>query len=1344
MGLLPTIQRGWVTIDSDIFFWNYETGGDLAYYEGLAEVVLTVGLVAPKPGVFQPHIKFLLVVCTASEIVVLGVTFESEGDDQYALMHLQPNPLFAISSDGVNVVQVRGTPEGRIFLAGANGHLYELQYQSYLSWFGKRCKLVNQSSSYFSFLVPSVITANNPRSTMMTDFSIASILGLPTTKPSTPPTLPSKLIQQPTSPLQLHIDGLMRLQQILQLARPTETSPSTPTSTKTPSRKRNRDPCSTPTAAKRTKRVDSSTSSGSSSPSDSLTGSPSDTVSFNTPFLTSYQTHSPTTTPYHLSASYLNLPRGGKFKHRRSKFTSSQIDVLLMEFEKHPYLTATRRRDIAQSTDMPERSVQIWFSNRRMTLRFGENDPIVQVEYDNTRQTLYTRSDNGNICMYDLGADGQGIGSVCSISQDSVLSEAIRVANNPHGIDSSNFKPIVSICPIKKTESANLALLGVTSSGVRLYFSVSAATLGGRYSSLSLSHIRMPPGFSPNGPPQRPLNVHMADMTRGTVQMCMSQNDSIDVVWSVSPDTFGISSQLCEATITTAIEGRVWALEEAPEPFSFEARVAGSRTYPPTIVCQHVQPARRTVLLTSQGTFILTNLRPVDQLLHLLEASGGADTEPIASFFKLHREKEACATALILACNPVTTDPLVASCAARAFFRYGGEASLRGGCLATSTSGHNELSQSLGGAVVPNEAVYSGKHAGICLYFARLLAPLWDGKLVEESTTPDKQLISRFTCDDLAWFTEQLTGLKGFLDEYAPFSHSDLTDSPCRTSRTTSKVQAEAFERNSVLQLRLLVQYSVEALELWRELCEYQFHLIAERLPTEIKEDLCRATFRDLVVGGKQITVALINALMERYFGDTNLTDALCARLREICPNLYGAADLKTTKANELLQSAKHQTNKTEQNSMLQKSLELYKQVTVNIDLSGICNQYASVCFYEGIVELCLATAENQDNQNLALHLTHTGEDQGEQLLVARRHCYLPVTNTLNNLLAMSQGASGVQNSAGVKISSAAEAERQLTEMLHYCYSSTDEVFHVFLYEWLIGNGLISRLLEVKSSFLEPFLRRTARQPDNLQILDIMWKYYEKERNYSAAARILAKLADRDTDKFTLWDRVDYISRAILCAKACSTTLNNDGEFLHELEDKMDVAQLQLSIYSALEQLTENNPGVSTALKSLNSLVDISTLYSEYAEKFELAECQLAIVHCAGHHDPMLVQKLWRELLNQELTSGAHLPMVSMMNNLRSKIETLGRTYQSSEKFFPLQFLVQQLEVIACKGGWGEGWVVETLLSIPVSYPALHSTYSSLIQLKLPCWNQLGQPYHLHIAIKQPIRTRHLGHVTGY
>ena len=89
----------------------------------------------------------------------------------------------------------------------------------------------------------------------------------------------------------------------------------------------------------------------------------------------------------------------------------------------------------------------------------------------------------------------------------------------------------------------------------------------------------------------------------------------------------------------------------------------------------------------------------------------------------------------------------------------------------------------------------------------------------------------------------------------------------------------------------------------------------------------------------------------------------------------------------------------------------------------------------------------------------------------------------------------------------------------------------------------------------------------------------------------------------------------------------------------MDVAQLQLNIYSSLEQMT-SNPAAQAALSDLNRLIDISTLYSDYAEKFNLAESQLAIIHCAGHHDPLLVQKLWRELLSQEINSTQHLPQV--------------------------------------------------------------------------------------------------------
>ncbi|GCB80930.1 hypothetical protein scyTo_0022731, partial [Scyliorhinus torazame] len=49
--------------------------GDLAYFDGLSETILSVGLVKPRTGIFQPHIRQLLVLTTPVDIVILGVSF---------------------------------------------------------------------------------------------------------------------------------------------------------------------------------------------------------------------------------------------------------------------------------------------------------------------------------------------------------------------------------------------------------------------------------------------------------------------------------------------------------------------------------------------------------------------------------------------------------------------------------------------------------------------------------------------------------------------------------------------------------------------------------------------------------------------------------------------------------------------------------------------------------------------------------------------------------------------------------------------------------------------------------------------------------------------------------------------------------------------------------------------------------------------------------------------------------------------------------------------------------------------------------------------------------------------
>lgn len=51
---------------------------DLAYFDGLNEVILTAALITPMSGVFQQHIEYLLCLTTAVEITILGVSFTGQ------------------------------------------------------------------------------------------------------------------------------------------------------------------------------------------------------------------------------------------------------------------------------------------------------------------------------------------------------------------------------------------------------------------------------------------------------------------------------------------------------------------------------------------------------------------------------------------------------------------------------------------------------------------------------------------------------------------------------------------------------------------------------------------------------------------------------------------------------------------------------------------------------------------------------------------------------------------------------------------------------------------------------------------------------------------------------------------------------------------------------------------------------------------------------------------------------------------------------------------------------------------------------------------------------------------
>jgi len=146
-GLLPGIRRAWASIDNSLFLWRYDKSGDVPVeYCGEEQAICAVGLVRPRPGVFLEAIQHIIVLCTTTEIVLLGVCptrrhalASRDGSDDIAL---QPLPMYTVPSDNVIMTSVATTAAGRIFLGGADGHLYELQYNAADGWGRKRCQKV--------------------------------------------------------------------------------------------------------------------------------------------------------------------------------------------------------------------------------------------------------------------------------------------------------------------------------------------------------------------------------------------------------------------------------------------------------------------------------------------------------------------------------------------------------------------------------------------------------------------------------------------------------------------------------------------------------------------------------------------------------------------------------------------------------------------------------------------------------------------------------------------------------------------------------------------------------------------------------------------------------------------------------------------------------------------------------------------------------------------------------------------------------------------------------------------------------------------------------------------------
>lgn len=157
-----------------------------------------------------------------------------------------------------------------------------------------------------------------------------------------------------------------------------------------------------------------------------------------------------------------------------------------------------------------------------------------------------------------------------------------------------------------------------------------------------------------------------------------------------------------------------------------------------------------------------------------------------------------------------------------------------------------------------------------------------------------------------------------------------------------------------------------------------------------------------------------------------------------------------------------------------------------------------------------------------------------------------------------------------------------------------------------------------------------------------------------------------------LRDRLTYLARALMCMRSDKVGYAPYlGVFLRELEDKLEVAKVQERVLDAVVILKGRHIDAEMAEQLLNGkLFEITQLYEDFADKFELWECKLAIINCAGYSDTLLIENIWSNIIQNELHKAGAYGNDKLIHIL-VKIKGLVKIYKGSGSCVPLgRFIV--------------------------------------------------------------------------
>ncbi|KAJ8119698.1 hypothetical protein ONZ43_g3411 [Nemania bipapillata] len=884
---------------------------------------------------------------------------------------------------------------------------------------------------------------------------------------------------------------------------------------------------------------------------------------------------------------------------------------------------------------------------------------IVDLVIDDSRNLLYTLSNESTVRTFYMEAPNK-LTRVIEKTKNDFLRDIAHVMSVSSPLLAERMK-IVSISPVSATEDNKVHLMALTNTGCRLFMSATNASSymlsasGRAPQSMQLQSIKFPPPdatqrrfrvdpFNGSGETIHIKSESLWESRRGIRFppgyffdfVSKANRTDIDVLFISAPDSGRIKNSgrqrltYYEQANWVEINGKAEDIGLITRPFAATNQPLG---FGNELAVQFDNPSgSEFAILTNTGVHIIRRRRLIDIFASVIRTSAGEEglkTE-MNKFQNSYGRLETITAALAVACRQGdpgqfgtgrgAIDQSTLDRAKQVFINFGGKPM---------------LPEPDGQAATVEMVKPSTRHGAIALYLSRLIRSVWKSKVISISANNAGVIVVDSTIPQpkLREVQDGVIALRGFLNDNRSFIQGLSGPSDLRQAATKQEELSLQGEHQAMHAVEVLMTDIAEGISFVMTLFEERVTDIYTRLDEISQQGLRDLTYERLFsqTPGKQLAKVLVKAIVNRNIENGSNVETVADALRRKCGSFCSADDVVIFKAQEQLKRASEPAlNPNVSRTLLHDSLKHFERVALSLsqaNLESAIDQYIQLRYYAGAIQLCLTVADARDRGKSALYWVNDGKparDPRAKFFDQRKSCYNLIYQVLLDLDAsLSREPEMVDSKPTLIATKRAEAYDVVS-------GSTDEVFHVDLYDWYIEQGWTERLLGIESPYVTTYLRRLASQ--DVAHAELLCRFYTMRSMYFNAAKVQSELAQSDFT-LTIKERLNLLSRAKTNASVMTAGVSRQEQQLlnHDVTELLDVANIQDDLLERLRSdpriTPDRQPEIETYLDGrIQPLSDLFNLYADQAGYYDLC---LIIYHVADFRNPTTIAQTWTSLIQQ-------------------------------------------------------------------------------------------------------------------